>query len=124
MIKAMRWSVAGLMMISGSVWAAAGDMNRSFDAAIQGEYQEAVSVWKDMAKSGDPQAQFNLGLAYHGGVGLERNEEEAVKFYQLAAEGGYRPAQVYLVVGYEEGWFGLPQDSNKAYYWRGLLGQQ
>ena len=121
MFKAMRWSVAGLMMLSGSALAA-GDMNSSFDAAIEGDFKEAISTWKGLADNGDAQAQFNLGLMYHGGVGMPHNEAEAVKLYHQAAEGGYRPAQVYLVVAYEEGWFGLPQDDNKAYYWRGLLG--
>ncbi len=122
MFKKMRWGVAGLMMLSGGAFAA-GDMDRSFDAAVGGDFDEAVSLWQEMAGSGDAQAQFNLGLMYHSGVGLPRNEEAAVKLYHQAAEGGYRPAQVYLVVGYEEGWFGLPKNDKKAYYWRGLLGR-
>lgn len=122
MLKAMRWGVAGLMMLSGGAFAA-GDMGSSFDAAVEGDFKEAISTWKGLADSGDAQAQFNLALMYHGGVGMPHNETEAVKLYHQAAEGGYRPAQVYLVVAYEEGWFGLPQDDKKAYYWRGLLGK-
>ena len=124
MLTKVRWSLVALMMImSGafSIAKAADDMVESFDAASAGNFKEAVSIWEDLAAVGDPQAQFNLGLMYHGGLGLPRDEYKAVKLYQQAAEGGYSAAQVYLVVGYEEGWFGLPQDSGKAYYWRGML---
>jgi TPR repeat protein len=126
MFNKMRWSVAaGILALSGifSMAHAAGatDMGKSFDAATGGDFKQAVSIWEELAAEGDPQAQFNLGLMYHGGLGLPRNEAQAVKLYQKAAEGGYSAAQVYLVVGYEEGWFGLPKDSSKAYYWRGML---
>lgn len=124
MFAKVRWNLVALMMaLSGalSVVQAADDMNESFDAASVGNFKEAVTIWEDLSAEGDPQAQFNLGLMYHGGLGLPRDEYQAVKLYQSAAEGGYSAAQVYLVVGYEEGWFGLPQDSSKAYYWRGML---
>ncbi len=124
MFAKMRWSLIGLMMVAStaiSAAQAAGDMNKSFDAASTGDFKEAVTIWESLAAGGDAQAQFNLGLMYHGGLGLPRNEEVAVNLYQKAAEGGYSAAQSYLVVGYEEGWFGLQQDSSKAYYWRGML---
>ncbi len=124
MFLKVRWCLVALIMaLSGSfsMVHAAGEMNESFDAASTGNFKGAITIWEDLAEEGDPQAQFNLGLMYHGGLGLPRNENKAVKLYQSAAEGGYSAAQVYLVVGYEEGWFGLPQDSSKAYYWRGML---
>lgn len=122
--KKLRWHVAGAVLATfGAVSAvqAEDSMVKSFDAAEAGEFSKAADIWKKLAESGDPQAQFNLGLMYHSGSGLPRNEKEAVKWYLKAAEGGYSPARVYLVVGYEEGWFGLPKDSNKSYYWRGML---
>lgn len=119
----MRWSLAVAMagMFSMAQAATSDNMVTSFDAAETGNYKQAVSIWQSLAAQGDAQAQFNLGLMYHGGLGLPRDEKEAVRLYQMAAEAGYQPAQVYLTVGYEEGWFGLPQDSTKAYYWRGVL---
>ena len=127
MFAKMRWSLMVLVMLASGAFSAAhaaGDMTKSFDAATSGDFKQAVSIWQDLAAEGDAQAQFNLGLMYHGGLGLPRNEEKAVDLYQRAAEGGYSAAQAYLVVGYEEGWFGLPQDSSKAYYWRGMLGDK
>ena len=126
MFSKMRWSLVAVfaVIVGLSSGANAADMADSFDAAENGEFNKAVQIWQDMAVEGDAQAQFNLGLMYHGGLGLPRNEYEAVKWYIKAAEGGYSPAQAYLVVGYEEGWFGLPQNSNKAYYWKGMLGDR
>ena len=91
------------------------------DVMEAGNYEKAASMWHEMAVQGDGQAQFNLGLMYHSGMGVELSEPTAVEWYQRAAENGYGPAQVYMVVGYEEGWFGLPRDSGKADFWRGLL---
>jgi TPR repeat protein len=127
MAKIIRWNLAAaaVMFASGlfSMAHAAGEMDKVFNATTSGYYEEAVTMWQDLAAAGDAQAQFNLGLMYHGGLGLPRDESEAVKLYEMAAEGGYPAAQEYMVVGYEEGWFGLPQDSAKAYYWRGMLAQ-
>lgn len=126
MFTRMRWQVAALVLaLAGTLPAAqaAGEMGKSFDAAEAGNFDRAVAIWKGLAEKGDPQAQFNLGLMYHSGLGLAQSEAEAVKWYQKAADGGYSSARVYLVVGYEEGWFGLPQDQQKASYWRGTLSQ-
>lgn len=127
MFSKRRWQVVVVAMaLMGLVPAAqaANEMRDSFDAAAAGQFDKAITIWKKLADAGDPQAQFNLGLMYHGGLGLAQNEAEAVRWYRKAAEGGYSPARVYLVVGYEEGWFGLPQDPQQAYYWRGMLGQE
>jgi TPR repeat protein len=126
MFSKMRWGLVAVfaVMVGLSSGVNAADMTDSFDAAESGKFNKAVEIWQDMAVEGDAQAQFNLGLMYHGGLGLPRNEREAVKWYTKAAEGGYSPAQTYLVVGYEEGWFGLPQNPNKAYYWKGMLGDR
>jgi len=124
MFTKLRWQVvAAVLILFGAFSAvqATDDMISSFDAAETGDFNKAVDIWKSLAEKGDPQAQFNLGLMYHGGLGIPRSEQEAVKWYHKAAEGGYSPARVYLVVGYEEGWFGLPQNQKLAYYWRGML---
>ncbi len=125
MFTKMRWktAVVALSLLGAVSIAQAEDssMKRSFDAAEKGEFKKAVDIWKMLAEQGDPQAQFNLGLMYHSGLGMPQNEKEAVRWYHKAAEGGYAAARVYLTVGYEEGWFGLSQDPKQAVYWRGLL---
>ncbi len=126
MFTKMRWQAVVLILALAGVGPtahAADEMGASFAAAEAENFDSAVSIWKSLAEQGDSQAQFNLGLMYHSGLGLAQNQGEAVKWYQKAAEGGYSAARVYLVVGYEEGWFGLPQDQQMPHYWRDTIGQ-
>lgn len=111
------WAVALWAVLSVGTTASAD----VYDAMVAGNYEQAVVIWQEMADQGNGQAQFNLGLMYHSGMGVQQDEPTAVGWYQRAAENGYGPAQVYMVVGYEEGWFGLPKDSGKASYWREMM---
>ena len=40
------------------------------------------------AKSGDLNAQFNLGIAYYKGEGIDQDTGQAVHWFRLAAEQG------------------------------------
>lgn len=60
----------------------------------------------------DAAAQYNLGLAYHKGLGVPQDYEEAVKWYRLAAEQGNADAQLSLGFMYDEG-LGVPWDSER-----------
>ena len=94
-----------------------------FDATRAGDYKTALKFWQQRADHGDAQAQFNLALMYHGGLGVKASETEAVKWYQKAAENDSELAQEYLAVGYQEGWFGLKRDRKKSDYWYKRLSQ-
>ena len=48
------------------------------------------------AEAGDPKAQFQLGMAYYKGAGVERDAGLAMKWIQKAAEQGYAQAQYTL----------------------------
>ena len=93
------------------------NFNSGFLAAESGEYQKAANQWGSLAGKGHAVAQFNMGLLYHSGSGVELNEGKAVSLYHQAAENGNTYAQEYLAVAYQEGWFGLPKDEGKAKYW-------
>ena len=61
----------------------------------------------------------NLGFCYYQGIGVEENDEEAVKWFAKAAERGQPRALFLLGECYEEG-NGVKADLNKAkeYYQR------
>lgn len=113
-----------MVMALAPVQAAQLKVEDGFDAARQGNYLGALDFWRERAKSGDAQAQFNLALMYHGGLGVERDEGKALYWYQQAADNGYSWAQEYLAIGYQEGWFGLQQDRKKSRYWYQQLGDE
>jgi len=68
------------------------------------------------ADQGDPDAQYVLGVRYHNGEGVLRDDSQAVEWYQRAANQGYVPAQSALGAYYEAG-HGVAQDFSKAYFW-------
>lgn len=54
---------------------------------------DAFNWFKVQASTGNPEAQFDLGYCYDLGLGVEVDWSSAVKWYLLAAEKGYLPAQ-------------------------------
>lgn len=74
---------------------------------------EAIYV---RAVMGDEKAQFVLGLMYSVGEGVEENDQEAIKWYRLAAEQGYADAQNNLGVMYAIGQ-GVTKNYVEAYKW-------
>lgn len=105
------------LIFSGQASATDKDYNDGFLAAESGNYTTAIDKWGPLASSGHAMAQFNIALMYHGGLGVQANEAEAVKWYIMAAKNGYMPAQEFLSAAYKEGWFGLKRDETQAKYW-------
>ncbi|MDH5693954.1 MAG: hypothetical protein OEZ47_12700 [Gammaproteobacteria bacterium] len=108
-----------MLTLVGSV--NADEFVNGFLAAQEHDYVKAAKKWEPLAKEGHAQAQFFMGMLYHSGAHGVINEKEAVKLYHKAAENGNYLAQEYLVVGYQEGWFGLKKDSKKAQFWQAKL---
>ena len=61
-----------------------------------GDYQTAAAQFKLAADKGNAEAMYRLGLCYHDGQGVEKDANEAVKWYQNAVKGGNTEAQAYL----------------------------
>ena len=71
---------------------------------------------KTKAEKGDAEAQFAVGWDYATGMGVERDDVEAVKWYRKAAEQNYAPAQYNLGHCYANG-EGLGKDAEEAVKW-------
>jgi len=91
-------------------------------AAVEGESQVAVddkssiAQLQSAAEQGNNQAQFNLGVAYYNGQGVEKDYTAAVKWWQKAAEQGNDQAQFNLGVAYLKG-IGVEKDYTAAVKW-------
>ncbi len=70
----------------------------------------------EMARQGDAEAQFALGLKYETGSGVAVDAAEAVRWYRKAAEQGDPPAQAAMGDIHARG-FGVPQDYPQAADW-------
>jgi TPR repeat protein len=60
----------------------------------------ALQQRRQAAEQGDAQAQYTLGLIYNEGIGVERDEAEAVKWWKKAARQGDAEAQAALREAY------------------------
>ena len=54
-----------------------GQSDAGYDAYKRGDYATAHRIWKSLAEGGNASAQYNLGLLYHHGLGVERQLGEA-----------------------------------------------
>ena len=72
------------------------DANTAFD---EGRYREAVEQYLEMARAGDAAAALRLGWIFHHGLGIERDDDQAKRWYEESAAAGSVDAKYYL------GWF-------------------
>ena len=69
---------------------------RGVEAFANGEYETAANIWLIEAYEGSTDAQFNLGVMYIEGKGVEQSRDEAVFWFTKAAQQGHREAQYNL----------------------------
>ena len=75
------------------------------------------------AEQGDAEAQFDLGLLYYNGEGVEQSRTKAAEWCRLAAEQGHAKAQFNLGVSYDNG-VGVEQNRAEAAKWYRLAAEQ
>ena len=95
-------------------------LNPNFEAGIAA-YQAndlplAFKEFLAAAKEGHADSQFNLALMFERGIGVGKDEQEAVAWYSKAASQGNAAAQFNLGVLYENG-RGTKIDFAKANEW-------
>lgn len=106
-----------LIAVTGQATAdALADANRVYD---EGDYPKAAKLYTPLAKNGNAEAQYVLGMMYRAGRGVTQDYQEARKWYRLASEQGHPIAQFYLGWIYAGG-KGVPKDRVKAHMWLDL----
>lgn len=80
------------------------------------DFDAAINFIKPLAEQGYAAAQNGFGICYDNGTGIEKNEVEAVKWYQKASEQGYAISQCNLGVCYEYGQ-GVEKNEVEAVKW-------
>lgn len=86
------------------------------DQLAQQDYTGAVSLFRSAAARGEPMAQYQLGVLYQQGLGLDMDHDQAALWYRRAAEQGNVDAQFNLGNMYLMG-DGIPQNDSDARYW-------
>jgi TPR repeat protein len=82
-------------------------------AYSQGNYDEAIAIWQPLADHGYPAAQFNIGMLYQKGVGVERSLTTANAWFQKAVDRNFAPAQLALGRAYMDG-IGVDQNTDRG----------
>jgi hypothetical protein len=84
--------------------------------AIKDADRKLFEQFKDKAEAGEVHAQYNLGVLYHRGTGVQQSHILAVYWYGMAAARGLAVAQNNLGFMYEAG-TGVGQDLVEAARW-------
>ena len=80
-----------LFLFSCSSFVFGGD-NQDFqdgvDAYKRKDYKTAYKLWLPLAEQGNAKAQYNLGVMYRDGNGVQQDYKEAIRLFRLSAEQG------------------------------------
>src|ERR1700720_1417484 len=82
---------------------AAGTFEDAVDANARGDYVKALRLIRPLANDGDAAAQFNLGLMYMTGHGVQQDDSAAALWFRKAADQGEAVAEFLLGNQYASG---------------------
>ena len=116
--------VLSFICLTVPVWADDKAVKEAYDLAVErGDYATAMRELRPLAEQGLAAAQFNLGLLYANGQGVQKDDARARQWYEKAAAQGHADAQVNLGILFVYG-RGVPQDYKMAVYWLRLSANQ
>jgi uncharacterized protein len=78
--------------------AVASNYSDGMKAMKNGNYEEAVKLFRVAAKNGDKFSQHCLGVMLYKGEGVNKNYTEASKWLNLAAKQGFSQAELDLAI--------------------------
>jgi TPR repeat protein len=110
-VKAWLLRKVGLKWLTASM-----DFNEAGVAYEAGDYKKAFLLLEKSARLGHARAQYNLGVMYDNGLGVNTNPKKAFDWYRKAAEQGNEDAQFNLGVAYTLGVV-VTQNYDKALDW-------
>jgi uncharacterized protein len=96
-IKQLRVIYLFILFISANAFAEEGNFQQQFQQLwTKQDYPGLLRIAEPLAKSGDPLAQGVLGGMYQRGLGVEKDENEAIYWFELSAQQGLSSSQYYL----------------------------
>ena len=93
------------VVFASSPAAMSSELRVGYDAALRGDFEMALRVWRPLAEDGVIEAQVYLGIAYSNGLAggqlsfdsaVPQDFVEATKWFRRAAEQGVFDAKMYL----------------------------
>ena len=111
-----RFFFAVFLVVACATVAAADSLEEAELIYERGDYTQAARLFRPLAEQGIASAQFNLGVMYAKGQGVQQDYQAALKWYRKAAEQGDARAQYNLGLLYENG-RGVRRDFIRAHMW-------
>ena len=81
----------------------AAELEDGFQAFTTGNYEQALRLWLPLAEEDNADAQYNLGILYQKGLGVEKNPKTAFIWYKRASANGHTDAMYNLGIMYDKG---------------------
>ncbi len=81
-MKRLVLTIAILIGLAAPAWAGLAEGAAAY---LRGDYATALREFRPLAKQGDANAQFNLGLMYDNGQGVPQDYVRAHMWFNLAA---------------------------------------
>lgn len=80
------------------------------------EYTQAFEWWSKAAAQGFAKAEYNVGVCYENGMGVEKNTVKAFEWYSKAATQGFSHAEYNVSICYGNG-IGVEKNNIKSCTW-------
>lgn len=100
-------------LLASALGSAHADLQEGRAAYAAQDWRTAYREFLPLAKAGDPEAQYIIGMLYTQGHGVWRNNTQAAQWLQLSAAQGRAEAQEALGRLYHDG-VGVPKDPAQA----------
>ena len=84
MIRSKILTISLCAALLAAVPAAANEYDDAVRSYASGDYNKAYKLFLPLAESGDPDAQFHLGLMYDNGLGVQQDSAIAEQWYNRA----------------------------------------
>ena len=93
----------------------AEEFNAQANALIRSEnLDKALPLLRKAAELGNAEAQYNFGYFLQNGIGIEKNPEEAVKWYKESSDNHFNDGHYAMMMAYGNG-NGIEQNSKMAF---------
>ncbi|MBX2868498.1 MAG: SEL1-like repeat protein [Acidiferrobacterales bacterium] len=109
----LSFAIVAILLASGQATAQSAEYEQAFNAYQNQQFDSAESLWGSLAKEGDINAQYALGVMHLRQEASDSSPVAAFSWFEKAASQGHATAMFNLGVAYWEG-AGVAQDKSKA----------
>ena len=96
----------------------AAELEDGFTAFKAGSYEKALRLWLPIAEKDNADAQYNIGILYMKGLGVEKNEKTAFVWYKRSAANGNTDAMYNLGTMYNQGRVVIRSTKDAVKWWK------